>query len=160
MGGGIGIAGALPIGIGEMDAYGVRGFGSVMSASKLAVATLALHAFAKTCTSFQFVISLIGISEIAKTFVSLMFCPSGLPATLLQVKASRVAFHFVPRRGSRAHDYVVISRSRIIQIKRKPPRRVVFLFIGIARFELTTSCSRSKRSTRLSYIPVWWSNYS
>ena len=27
------------------------------------------------------------------------------------------------------------------------------LFIGIARFELTTSCSRSKRSTRLSYIP-------
>ena len=35
-----------------MDAYGVRGFGSVMSASKLAVATLALHAFAKTCTSF------------------------------------------------------------------------------------------------------------
>ena len=43
-----------------MDAYGVRGFGSVMSASKLAVATLALHAFAKTCTS-------------------LTFCPSGLP---------------------------------------------------------------------------------
>ena len=43
-----------------MDAYGVRGFGSVMSASKLAVATLALHAFAKTCTSFT-------------------FCPSGLP---------------------------------------------------------------------------------
>ena len=31
-------------------------------------------------------------------------------------------------------------------------------FIGIARFELTTSCSRSKRSTRLSYIPVRWSN--
>ncbi|MBQ9225250.1 MAG: hypothetical protein IJ177_03555 [Fibrobacter sp.] len=37
----------------EMDAYGVRGFGSVMSASKLAVATLALHAFAKTFTSFR-----------------------------------------------------------------------------------------------------------
>ena len=43
-----------------MDAYGVRGFGSVMSASKLAVATLALHAF-------------------AKTYTSLAFCPSGLP---------------------------------------------------------------------------------
>ena len=43
-----------------MDAYGVRGFGSVMSASKLAVATLALHAFAKTFTSFT-------------------FCPPGLP---------------------------------------------------------------------------------
>jgi hypothetical protein len=37
-----------------MDAYGVRGFGSVMSASKLAVATLALHAFAKTYTSLAF----------------------------------------------------------------------------------------------------------
>ena len=33
-----------------------------------------------------------------------------------------------------------------------------FCLIGIARFELTTSCSRSKRSTRLSYIPVRWSN--
>ena len=35
----------------EIDAYGVRGFGSVMPTSKLAVATLASHAFELTTTS-------------------------------------------------------------------------------------------------------------
>ena len=38
--------------------------------------------------------------------------------------------------------------------KKKAPVRGAFFLIGIARFELTTSCSRSKRSTRLSYIPI------
>jgi hypothetical protein len=27
--------------------------------------------------------------------------------------------------------------------------------VGAARFELATSCSRSKRSTRLSYAPIF-----
>lgn len=27
--------------------------------------------------------------------------------------------------------------------------------IGVARFELTTFCSQSRRSTRLSYTPQW-----
>ncbi len=31
----------------------------------------------------------------------------------------------------------------------EPPKKVV----GTGRFELTTSCSQSRRSTRLSYVP-------
>ena len=37
--------------------------------------------------------------------------------------------------------------------KKNPPFRAGFLFIGAARFELTTSCSQSRRSTKLSYAP-------
>ena len=47
----------------EMDAYGVRGFGSVMSASKLAVATLASHAFELTTTSLVQNLSLFRIKN-------------------------------------------------------------------------------------------------
>ena len=38
------------------------------------------------------------------------------------------------------------------KIKKKHPQGC-FLFIGVARFELTTFCSQSRRSTRLSYTP-------
>ena len=79
---------------------------------------------AKTFTSVLFVISLIRISEIAKYLAALGICPSDSPsyqkgrdcrnglvipvlpfglAVLCTVKASRVAFHFVPLRGSRTH---------------------------------------------------------
>ncbi len=40
----------------------------------------------------------------------------------------------------------------VIQQKRPFPKERPFK-IGIARFELTTFCSQSRRSTRLSYIP-------
>ncbi len=131
----------------EMDAYGVRGFIGTACALPIGIARLTK---VSRCSTFAQ-----RIARLPKRSLRLRFALRACP-DLVRVKASRVAFHFVPRRGSRTHDFVVISRSRIIQIKRKPPRRVVFLFIGIARFELTTSCSRSKRSTRLSYIPVLW----
>ena len=41
--------------------------------------------------------------EIAKTIASLVFCPSGLPSPVAQVKASVLAFHFVPLGRSRTH---------------------------------------------------------
>lgn len=38
-------------------------------------------------------------------------------------------------------------------LNKKKSRFSSTFFIGIARFELTTFCSQSRRSTRLSYIP-------
>ena len=58
---------------------------------------------------------------------------------------------------SRTH-FVSSHLALVAKKKERTPKWCPFLFIGIARFELTTSCSRSKRSTRLSYIPVRWSN--
>lgn len=121
----------------EMDAYGVRGFGSVMSASKLAVATLALHAFAKTVTLF-------------------LFCPSGLPCC---ARSRPPASRFTSFRSAVVElttTSLVLGLKLFNKTKKDTRRGCLFRFIGIARFELTTSCSRSKRSTRLSYIPVLW----
>ena len=45
---------------------------------------------------------------------ALRACPD-----LVRVKASRVAFHFVPLRGSRTHDYVARPESLAIPGKKK-----------------------------------------
>lgn len=41
---------------------------------------------------------------------------------------------------------------KFLKTKKRADKHRLF-FIGIARFELTTFCSQSRRSTRLSYIP-------
>ena len=53
--------------------------------------------------------------------------PFGL-AVLRTVKASRVAFHFVPLRGSRTHDYVARPKYLAIPIRKKHPQGVLFSY--------------------------------
>ena len=48
-------------------------------------------------------------------------------------------------------DFVSSLLASLIYAKR--PHKGVVLHIGVARFELTTFCSQSRRSTRLSYTP-------
>ena len=93
----------------------------------------------------------IGIARLDKNLTSFRFLPFGF--WLAPKSLNRPLFASLSGRFSRTH--FVSSHLASVQNKtKKTPLRVSFCFIGIARFELTTSCSRSKRSTRLSYIPV------
>ncbi len=90
-------------------------------------------------------------ARLDKNLTSFLFLPFGF--WLAPKSLNRPLFALLSGRFSRTH--FVSSHLAGVQNKtKKTPLRVSFCFIGIARFELTTSCSRSKRSTRLSYIPV------
>ena len=52
----------------------------------------------------------------------------------------------------RALDCLFLS-DRIKMTRRRPGRRALHWMVGVERFELPTSCSQSKRATRLRYTP-------
>ena len=94
--------------------------------------------------------------EIAKYLAALGICPSGLPCL---ARSRPPASRFTSFRSAVVElttTSLVLGLELFNKTKKDTRRGCLFRFIGIARFELTTSCSRSKRSTRLSYIPVWW----
>ena len=59
----------------------------------------------------------------------------------------------------RSYAYFVELTSSVLSIYlryNKCTREGCIYCIGVARFELTTFCSQSRRSTRLSYTPRWF----
>lgn len=91
-------------------------------------------------------------SQIAKTLTSFRVLPFGLAWASLKSRPKSVMF------ASLSTDFVELTSSVLLaprQIHKEPPLRGGSLCIGVARFELTTFCSQSRRSTRLSYTPKW-----
>ena len=89
-------------------------------------------------------------SQIAKMFTSFHILPFGLAWASLKSRPKSVMF------ASLSTDFVELTSSvhlAPLQIHKEPPLRGDSLCIGVARFELTTFCSQSRRSTRLSYTP-------
>ena len=78
------------------------------------------------------------------------------PAAPPQHRLGRARASTVVALASLLLELTPYGREFISIYDKKRHHEGVFFFIGIARFELTTSCSRSKRSTRLSYIPFLW----
>ena len=94
--------------------------------------------------------ALSGVARLPKHSLRFAFCPSGL----LELRSSQGQNPAVF--ASLSPDFVELTSSVLLaypKIHKEPPLRGGSLCIGVARFELTTFCSQSRRSTRLSYTP-------
>lgn len=92
-------------------------------------------------------------SQIAKTLTSFRVLPFGLQFGFRGSQMGCAGFGFATltsRLALRASPSVKLIW--LPKIRKKDPQGVLFR-IGVARFELTTFCSQSRRSTRLSYTP-------
>ena len=91
-----------------------------------------------------------GVARLPKHSLRFVFCPSGL----LELRSSQGQNPAVF--ATLSPDFVELTSSVLLaypKIHKEPPLRGGSLCIGVARFELTTFCSQSRRSTRLSYTP-------
>ena len=92
-----------------------------------------------------------GVARLPKHSFHFVFCPPGL----LELRSSQglkpaVFATLTTQLALRASPSVKLIW--LPKIRKKAPRGGLFR-IGVARFELTTFCSQSRRSTRLSYTP-------
>ncbi len=97
----------------------------------------------------QGVLFRIGVARLPKHSLRFVFCPSGL----LELRSSQG--QNPAKFASLSPDFVELTSSVLLaplHIQKEPPNGGSFC-IGVARFELTTFCSQSRRSTRLSYTP-------
>lgn len=94
----------------------------------------------------------IGVARLPKHSFHFVFCPPGL----LELRSSQ---GLKPAVFATLSPVLIELTSSVPlaprQIHKEPPLRGGSLCIGVARFELTTFCSQSRRSTRLSYTPKW-----
>lgn len=92
----------------------------------------------------------IGVARLPKHSFHFVFCPPGL----LELRSSQ---GLKPAVFATLSPVLIELTSSVPlaphQIHKEPPLRGGSLCIGVARFELTTFCSQSRRSTRLSYTP-------
>ena len=103
------------------------------------------------CAGFGFATTRLsfGVARLPKHSLRFVFCPSGL----LELRSSQGQNPAVF--ASLSPDFVELTSSVLLaplHIQKEPPNGGSFC-IGVARFELTTFCSQSRRSTRLSYTP-------
>src|SRR5690554_2753429 len=67
--------------------------------------------------------------------------------------------HFQPPTPAQKTPYVHFAYLAFPSPRNKKPANLLkdngFLKVGAPRFELRTSCSRSKRATKLRYAPIW-----
>ena len=150
----------LPL-FGYIDAYASRG--SQMGCAGFGFATLTSRLALRASPSVkliwlpkirkkdpQGVLFRIGVARLPKHSLRFVFCPSGL----LELRSSQGQNPAVF--ASLSPDFVELTSSVLLaypKIHKEPPLRGGSLCIGVARFELTTFCSQSRRSTRLSYTP-------